>query len=637
MIRYSDILSPIINTFDANHAIALSSRIVETDSNFTFSAFHKTSANVMDEMKRIGLKSVETISFPADGSTRYGDWIMPRAWDVEVAKLWIKLDGNFVKIADRLDNKCNIMMYSAPTPNNKISECRIVHAKTAQKLWKQNLVFSENPSEISLAQLARARAIGIVTDFIPLKKYCRTPADIPDLVLWNNEYFAPANEHGLIGFQLTPRMGKFVREALSKNKNGIPARVVVKAKLYDGAIDFVTGVLPGTKRQEEVALIAHLYEPGANDNASGCAIGIEALRTLISLIHKKILPPPRRSIRLCYTFEIYGILAFSHKYPERISRIVAGINPDMVGADMEKCKSRLHVYCTPDSAPSYVDEIICHYVEQTFAQNPLLRWSRKPFFINDNFIVEPTIKIPTPALICLNDTYYHTSGDIVSNLSEETFKAIGSAVTAYLYEIAYGDYKRSIWLVDRIMRSGICTILDVIESKELPKRMLVDYRTEITTTRLKSVVDFLCESEHHRELLKYIDKMTKTLHNFTANVKRNLSDTESEKAWKKLDAIPPELKQRAKKLFPKKKMLGTFKQGNLPEIQKSKFAQWSYELNAPVFWANGRRSIYEIYQKWTMEFMRPRSLIDLLSHFEYLAQHGYVEYVSNSNKERRTK
>ena len=633
MSKYPHILQTIINTFDANNAIALSSQIVTTDSDFTFSAFHRTSANVMAEMKRIGLKSVETLSFPADGKTKYGDWIVPRAWDVEEAKLWINVGGNFVKIADRAENKCNVMMYSGPTPNNKIAECKIVHVNTPRKLWKGNFVFSENLSEVSPAQLAMAGATGVVTDFIPLKKYSRTSTDVQDLALWNNDYLAPANEYGLVGFQLTPRTGEIVRNLLNKNKNGIPARAIVNAKLYNGIIDFVTGVLPGTERpEEEVAVVAHLYEPGANDNASGCSAGLEALRTLNTLIRKKIIPPPRRSIRLCYTFEIYGTLAFSSRYPERISKIIAGINPDMVGADMEKCKSRLHVYCTPDSAPSYVDEVICYYIEQTFAHNPLLRWSRKPFFINDNYIVEPCIKIPTPALICLNDTYYHTNGDVVPNLSAETFKAIGSALTAYLYEIARGDYERSIWLVDRIMRSGIATILDAMECETLPVNMLIDYRTEITIARLKSVEKFLCETHHRSDLLKHIDRMAHLLQNFSTKIKANLVNTKKTK--KKLPVISGALKQQAENLFPKKKMPGTFREGKLPEIQKSKFAQWSYELNAPVFWADGTRSVYEIYQKWTMEFMRIRSLKKLLHHFNYLALAGYIEYVS-TNKSKK--
>ena len=316
--------SAVVEAFSGVRAVDTAARIRKTDAEFTFPAFHRTSRNVVRMMEQAGLEDIETYSFRADGSTKYGDWTVPRAWDVRKARLQIEQKKGFTTIADRNRHFCSVIMYSAPTPGGKTYECSIVQEKD-RRAWQGNLVFADNPGKLSHKRLAQGGAVGIVTDYMPEWKYCRTREDVYDTVLWNNSCFAPANRYGLIGFQLSPREGDRIRALFSRKKSKIRARALVDSKLYDGTIDFVTGLLPGQQYEaEEVGVFAHLFEPGANDNASGCALGLESLRVMKELAEKGDLKPLKRPVRLCYTFEVFGTLAFFESFPDKMKRIKIG-------------------------------------------------------------------------------------------------------------------------------------------------------------------------------------------------------------------------------------------------------------------------------------------------------------------------
>ena len=128
--------------------------------------------------------------------------------------------------------------------------------------------------------------------------------------------------------------------------------------LPDGEVDIVTGVVPGSDPDgEEVLLVAHLYEVGANDNMSGAAVCIEAARSLGRLVEQDVLARPRRSVRVLLCYEQYGTIAFLDMHRKLVPRIVAGLNADMVGEDQELCGSVLQIDRTPP-APLLVHQVM---------------------------------------------------------------------------------------------------------------------------------------------------------------------------------------------------------------------------------------------------------------------------------------
>ncbi len=79
------------------------------------------------------------------------------------------------------------------------------------------------------------------------------------------------------GFKATPRAAARIRARLTEG----PARVKVEiaSSFSPGPVRSLVAEIPGTvKPEERVLLVAHIQEPGANDNASGCATLVELAR-----------------------------------------------------------------------------------------------------------------------------------------------------------------------------------------------------------------------------------------------------------------------------------------------------------------------------------------------------------------------
>src|SRR5262249_23228271 len=134
----------------------------------------------------------------------------------------------------------------------------------------------------------------------------------------------------------------------------------VKATVGPGHWTVVSAVIPGSDASAgEVVYSCHLdhERPGANDNGSGCVTILESARTLAKLIRSGAIPKPRRTIRFLWGPEVEGTMAFLARHPEIRSQMRANIHMDMVGGDLFKNKSVLHVTETPWSLPSFVTDV----------------------------------------------------------------------------------------------------------------------------------------------------------------------------------------------------------------------------------------------------------------------------------------
>ena len=128
-------------------------------------------------------------------------------------------------------------------------------------------------------------------------------------------------------------------------------------------MNVVSAAIPGTDPDAgELMIVSHLFErpptPGGSDNCSGVAVTLEIGRTLAELIQRGELPRPKRTIRFLWVPEISGSRAFMYANPELEDRIIAAMNYDMPGEDLEETDSYLRMKMTPDSRPSYLNDLI---------------------------------------------------------------------------------------------------------------------------------------------------------------------------------------------------------------------------------------------------------------------------------------
>jgi len=223
----------------------------------------------------------------------------------------------------------------------------------------------------------------------------------------------------------------------------------VKVKMYPYKMNVISAAIPGTDPAAgELIMVAHAFErigtPGANDNCSGVATELEIARTLARLIKNGDLPRPKRTIRFLWVPEISGSQAFMYKYPELEDKLLAAMNFDMSGADLELTDSYLRMKMTPDSRPSYLNDLIgslLMFVDQTeirtqWGNNSPFNYRMVPFISSSDHIVFLDAGIPAMQFNHWPDNFYHSSEDRSKYVDPTELKRCGFIAAAGFYYLA---------------------------------------------------------------------------------------------------------------------------------------------------------------------------------------------------------
>jgi Zn-dependent M28 family amino/carboxypeptidase len=113
----------------------------------------------------------------------------------------------------------------------------------------------------------------------------------------------------------------------------------------------VVAEIPGRERPDErIVMVAHVQEPGANDNASGCATLLEMARSLQEAIAAKAIPPPGRTITFIWGDEMRGSREWLRADATRPSSTRYMISLDMTGEDVTKTGGSFLIEKEPDPA-----------------------------------------------------------------------------------------------------------------------------------------------------------------------------------------------------------------------------------------------------------------------------------------------
>ncbi|UCC39687.1 MAG: DUF4910 domain-containing protein [Candidatus Aminicenantes bacterium] len=162
------------------------------------------------------------------------------------------------------------------------------------------------------------------------------------------------------GFNISQKQGLFLKMLLDKGEKVVISVSIKADEKEEGAFELATAVIPGfVYPEEEFIVYAHLDhpKPGAHDNASGCAVLLEIARTLNSLIERKIISPPKRTIRFMWLPHMSGLYMYFFHHPEKIGKIKGGCNFDCVGANPAKYPLKFYVALPPLSLPTFLTDI----------------------------------------------------------------------------------------------------------------------------------------------------------------------------------------------------------------------------------------------------------------------------------------
>jgi len=421
---------------------------------------HAAAEHVMDELKSFGMDDVKVERYPADGRLRYWTHKSVVGWTVRSAELRL-VEPSERLLAKFSDIPQSLHTFSNGTPRGGVTAELVDVGKGVSdedyvgKRVKGRFVLATGRGKaVHREAVVKRGAAGVITDGLSYEfPGVRESTDIPDAHAYQG-IWPDANDVKSIkfGFSLSRRQGNELKKYLASGKT-VRLHAEVDAEFTKGSYSLVNASIRGSERpQDEIFLVAHLChpKPGANDNASGSGLLIEIARTISSLIRSGKIERPRRTIRFLWVAETEGTVVFLSKHPEMYNRLKAGINLDMVGEDQTLCRSTLCMDSTPDSLPSYLNDLVFSMVERANAEyDPMVKIGMESNFRCARTVYsggsdhtefnESTVGAPCVGLTQWPDLFYHTSMDTMDKVSEDSLRRVGWAAAVSALTLADAD------------------------------------------------------------------------------------------------------------------------------------------------------------------------------------------------------
>src|SRR3954454_5167440 len=268
------------------------------------------------------------------------------------------------------------------------------------------------------------------------------------------------------GWAVSPRQGHEPVARLARGEK-LSVRSVIKAETLPGELETVHATIAGDPAStQDVIISGHLYEgylkQGANDDNSGCALTLEVGRAYIKLVSEGKLPKPKHTIHFLWVPEISGTNAWLSAHPDIAKRVIADLNFDMEGIRLSTSRSYWILQRTPDSFPSFLNDIgqsmmefvsevtreriryrANGYVPSLSVQSP--NGSDDAFYIkidkhygSSDHVTYMQHGIPAVMFITWPDMWYHSSGDTPDKQDPTQYKRAAVVGTGALAAIATG-------------------------------------------------------------------------------------------------------------------------------------------------------------------------------------------------------
>lgn len=381
------------------------------------------------------------------------DTLLPqaRAWqpfDAEL-RLVAPIDSLLHSLAQAKMTLC-VNSHATPLPGASMELVHIDSIEIAPQSLRGKAAYTHQPpASVFERAVKRGEAAGIVSSYLP--DYNR-PAEHPSSISMSSIPYV--DSPSVFAFKISYGSQVLLDSLLRQGRVEVQASVL--AQFTPKIVREVSVEIVGQQKPEEiVVLLAHVDEPGANDNASGCGALLEVALTLRRLIASGELPHLARTLKFMWVEEIATVRRWRQSAPETFEQIKAAFVLDMVGEDVAKTGGSFLIEKSPDPSAIWtrppdehtewgqgeVAEADVHgsFLNDLFeaACAARARQSQPQWLIKTNPYEGGSDHVPfvqngIPAILAwhFTDVYYHTSNDDIDKVSASEMANVGVSVAA---------------------------------------------------------------------------------------------------------------------------------------------------------------------------------------------------------------
>ncbi len=210
---------------------------------------------------------------------------------------------------------------------------------------KGAVVLADGSMRAVWAQAVRQRGAAGVISVAQPPSYTR-PDVTPEIFQWGGVPYDEASK--AFGFTASRRVADRLKERLRAGP--VTVKTLVETRFQPASPGrLLVAEIPGRVRPEEhVVLVAHIQEPGANDNASGCGTLYEMARALAAAVAAKAIPPPARTITFVWGDEMRAGREWLRADAARAKNTRYMLALDMTGEDASKTGGSFLIEKEPD-------------------------------------------------------------------------------------------------------------------------------------------------------------------------------------------------------------------------------------------------------------------------------------------------
>ena len=388
------------------------------------------------------------------------------SWDY--SRGTVTIPGDSSPVLSREQDRVSLAINSFSTPSGGLTARLVdVGAGTAADFAGKDVKGAVVLSEASIGSLWREAvrnrgAAGVISTQIASYIRPKDPAAMDDahkdVLQWGS---VPYDEKlKAFGFKASWRAVTRLREALKRDP-ATTVNVEVASTFHTGPARTLAAEITGrTHPNERIVIVAHVQEPGANDNASGCGTLLAMASALNDAIARGVIPQPERTITFLWVDEIRGSRQWITSHPDEAKGVRYMFSMDMTGEDIAKTGGTFLIEKQADpsavwdrpsdphtewggggvKAASLKGSLLndLHLVVALWRSHHANGWvvRTNPYEGGSDHTVFADRGVPSLLNWHFTDRFYHTNQDTIDKVSATEMENVGITVATSAYALA---------------------------------------------------------------------------------------------------------------------------------------------------------------------------------------------------------